>query len=199
MNNPDVDNGRLRKMVGRLLHHHHHNHHHHHHHSHHSHTPSECNSNICSGSNSPARSSHLAGSGTCTPRSKSQNKQAALSLELWNAAYNNLRDNPSSAGLTTTYESIISQELPDDLKMGGLNSSFRGRSDEERLKLFTAIAEAGLHKTRALKSPEVDDSVRVILDSSKDTIESVLAVYPSSAVAWAGICTLTPVSKQCVC
>ncbi|KAG8423359.1 hypothetical protein J3459_008396 [Metarhizium acridum] len=78
-------------------------------------------------------------------------RDAQLALELWNDAYDALRDDPSCTGLVTAYENIISQELPDHLKMGGLNSSFRSKPVDQRLELLTAITTAGLEKRRRSK------------------------------------------------
>ncbi|KAK5996467.1 hypothetical protein PT974_01801 [Cladobotryum mycophilum] len=124
---------------------------------------------------------------------------ADVSLELWNTAYNSLRDSPVSTALVTAYEGIITQELPDDLKLGGgMNSSFGDISNDERLKLMGVITDAGLHKRRASNSSQADEPVRVLLGSSKDMIESVWSEYPSAAVAWSGISTLTPLLLQTI-
>ncbi|UNI18008.1 hypothetical protein JDV02_004309 [Purpureocillium takamizusanense] len=135
-------------------------------------------------------------------------KETAETLELWNEVYDALRNNPSTAGLVHVYEAIISQELPDGLKSGGLNSSaLEGKSAEQRLELLRAISAAGLRKRRGSKTAAAasqqqqqqqqqvpdEDLARRMLDEAKDKVESVMPEYPSSgAVAWAGFCTLTP-------
>lgn len=135
--------------------------------------------------------------GTHTPKGKhtSASQDADISLGLWNFAYDALRDNPKTAALVVTYESIISQELPDHLKTGGMNNSFRGQSDEERAELLTGITNAGLSKRRGSKTSQVDEAARTVSETSKETVASLLPIYPSASVAWAGICTLTPVSN----
>lgn len=121
-------------------------------------------------------------------------RDAHLALELWNGAYDALRDDPSCTGLVIAYENIISQELPDHLKMGGLNSSFRGKSANERLELLSAITAAGLEKRRGSKSSQGDDRAKIILDAARYQVESVMTDYNAASVAWTGFCTLTPVS-----
>ncbi|KND92548.1 hypothetical protein TOPH_02895 [Tolypocladium ophioglossoides CBS 100239] len=118
---------------------------------------------------------------------------AAASLGLWNAAYDALRDNPGCVGLVVAYETIISQELPDSLKLGGANSSFRGKTPEQRRELLSAIAAAGLRKRRGSKASLADDASRRVLDAAKEAVEGLWPAYPAAAVAWAGFCTLTPV------
>ncbi|ODA80881.1 hypothetical protein RJ55_03841 [Drechmeria coniospora] len=123
-------------------------------------------------------------------------RDAPISLSLWDAAYRGLRDDPSCTGLVLTYEAIISQELPDSLSLGGLGSPFGAKSPEERLDLLARIAAAGLHRRRGSRpspqQPGQDDEARRMLEATRGTVEGILPRYPSAAVAWAGLCTLTP-------
>lgn len=113
-----------------------------------------------------------------TPRPRPNSDAAAVALELWNAGYNALCDNPASAGLVFVYESIIAQELPADL-----DASVCGRSDAERLDMLAAITAAALRKRRASRAGQSERHgqagcvVRAVLDA---------------AIAWSGLCTLTP-------
>ncbi len=146
------------------------------------------------GSNTPRKtSSQRTSTSSRNPANKAAAHDSASSLELWNSAYDALRDDPTTTGLVLAYESIISHELPDHLKTDGMNMSFRGRSDEERLQLLTAITSAGLNKRRGSKTSQSDDLARSVIDTSKDTIGPLVPIYSSTAVAWAGICTMTPV------
>lgn len=121
-------------------------------------------------------------------------RDAQLALELWNDAYDALRDDPSCTGLVIAYENIISQELPDHLKMGGLNSSFHGKPADQRLELLTAITAAGLEKGRNSKISQAGNSEKMVLDAVRDRVASAVIEYHAASVAWAGFCTLTPVS-----
>ncbi len=124
-------------------------------------------------------------------------RDASISLGLWNAAYDGLRDGPSTAGLVLAYESIVSQELPSHMKTGGMSMNFRGRSDDDRLRLLQEIMSAGLAKRRGSRTTEQGQSqARATIDAAKTAIDAVVPVYMSSAVAWAGICTMTPVSTS---
>ncbi|ATY63788.1 ankyrin repeat domain [Cordyceps militaris] len=119
-------------------------------------------------------------------------REAGLSLDLWNAAYDSLRDGPSTSGLVLTYESIVSQELPSHMKTGGMTMNFRGRSDEDRLRLLQEIMGAGLGKRRGSRTNQGESQARTTIDAAKAAIDAVVPLYMSSAVAWAGICTMTP-------
>ncbi|TQV94094.1 hypothetical protein V2A60_002839 [Cordyceps javanica] len=119
-------------------------------------------------------------------------REASVSLSLWNTVYDGLRDGPSTTGLVLTYESIISQELPSHLKTGGMTMTFRGRSDEDRLRLLQEIMSAGLAKRRGSQTEQGKSQARATIDAAKTAIDAVVPVYMSSAVAWAGICTMTP-------
>lgn len=116
-----------------------------------------------------------------------------LSMAVWNEAYESLRDSPATAALVVAYESIIAHELPDSLKTGGMNTSFRNRSAEERLALLTCIANNGLEKRRGSKTSQVEEVSRTIIDDCKSAIRHSLTDEPAAAIAWAGFCTLTPV------
>ncbi|KAH7323042.1 hypothetical protein B0I35DRAFT_192482 [Stachybotrys elegans] len=118
-------------------------------------------------------------------------RDADISLGLWSSAYDFLGDRSSTAGLVLAYESIISQELPDQLKVG-INTTLRNHPKERRLELVTAIALNGLRKRRASKATVVDEFSRQILDASKDSVGLMLDAYPSVALAFTGICALTP-------
>ncbi|PHH82994.1 hypothetical protein CDD83_3094 [Cordyceps sp. RAO-2017] len=113
-------------------------------------------------------------------------------LDLWNESYNAMRDGQATGGLTSAYESIVAQQLPDHLKMGGLNSSFRGRSDHDRFELLTAITKTGLAKRRAATADKLDNTALAMSDAARDAVDSLISAFPAAAVAWAGLCTLTP-------
>lgn len=123
---------------------------------------------------------------------------AAIAHDLWSSAYNALRDGGATARLTSTYESIVSHDVPKYLKLGG-NASLSGQSDHERAELFSAAAKAGAQKRRASKTGFEDDddddnTARDMLASSKSAVESLLPNFPVAGLAWAGLCIMTPVS-----
>lgn len=162
--------------------------------THHSHDAASTSNNFYGGS-SPRRK-------TSSPRnslsslSAAASREAGISLSLWNAAYDALRDGPSTAGLVLAYESIISQELPDHMKTGGMSMNFRGRSDEDRLRLLVEIMSSGLGKRRGSRTGnhQGEAQAHATIDAAKVAIDAIVPVYMSTAVAWAGICTMTPVS-----
>ncbi|KAG6010205.1 hypothetical protein E4U21_007682 [Claviceps maximensis] len=125
-------------------------------------------------------------------RNDSQSKNAQHCLELWNAAYDALGNDRRCSGLVVAYENIISQELPDHLKMGGLNSSFRGKSADERQCLLQEITAAGLKRRRGSSTSPADDLAKKILNSAREQVGQVASEYDAAFVAWTGFCTLTP-------
>ncbi|KOS22167.1 hypothetical protein ESCO_001493 [Escovopsis weberi] len=124
--------------------------------------------------------------------------QADPSLELWNAAYDSLRDRKESTALVAAYETIITHQLPDHLKLfGAMGSSFNDISIGERSRLMTTITEAGLRRQHcSVSQSHATATAKHLVHSSTDMIESLVPEYPSAAVAWAGISTLTPLLLQ---
>lgn len=123
--------------------------------------------------------------------------EAPLSRELWDEAYDNLRLDPSTSNLVVTYEAIVSQELPDDLKLAAHSILSPPASDggaSRRMDLMQAIANRGLNKRRGSKTSHVDDSAHYVLEHTKRTVEDILDDFPSAALSWSGFLTLTPVS-----
>lgn len=117
-----------------------------------------------------------------------------MSLELWDEAYDALRLNPKTSSLVQAYESIIAQELPDHMKSGmGMSATLSDGSKQKRLELLETIATAGLMKRRGSNNSSVNDGVRHLLNEFKQLVEGVWDDYPGTAVAWAGVCTMTPV------
>lgn len=158
--------GKVKKIVAKIRHHHHH------------HDKSR------GGDNLKQKCLHIG-----RHRRPSQQEMAIqISLQTWEAAYDLLKTDSGSTGLVVAYENIISQELCAEQKIGGNEIP-----SEQRLEQMTAIASSGLKKVLSSKSTQVE-SAREILISARDTIDSWLAYYPSAALAWAGFCTLTPVS-----
>lgn len=123
--------------------------------------------------------------------------EACLSRELWEEAYDSLRHDSTTRSLVVTYEAIVSQELPDELK--AVTYSILSPPDgdtDRRLELMTAIATAGLSKRRGSKASQVEDVSRLIPECSKRAVAMELDEFPAAALAWSGFCTLTPVSPH---
>lgn len=121
--------------------------------------------------------------------------EAPLSRELWEEAYDTLRLDPNTSNLVVTYESIVSKELPDDLKMLAHSALTPSDGDKDkRMEFMNAIVSAKMNKRRGSKASQSSEMPRVVLEHSQKTVEAVWDEYPSAALAWAGLCTLTPVS-----
>lgn len=135
-----------------------------------------------------------AGASVNYPASNPQiHPEAPLSRELWEEAYDTLRTDPNTANLVVTYESIVSKELPDDLKMVAHSSLTPADGDKDRrMELVNAIVSAKMNKRRGSKASQTSEMPRVVLEHSQKTVEAAWDEFPSAALAWAGLCTLTP-------
>ncbi|KAL6853203.1 hypothetical protein J3F83DRAFT_513592 [Trichoderma novae-zelandiae] len=175
---PKSHDSRLMKLVGRILHHDFHH-------------PDDSDSD--SGVATPEwlglyRGPVSTSSGFSLPKGSGRDK--SISMDLWNEAYNSLRDSTRSAGLVTVYESILCQELSHGQSIGGINQSLP-RSDKDRFKALVSITESGLRRSRGTKSQAITPAKAMIRAAGK-IIKCVWATYPSTAVAWSGISILTP-------
>lgn len=155
----------------------------------------------------PSSSAHSSVSSACSHischshhhqrrRCSAADVENAHDLELWNAAYDALKCDPQSAGLVIAYETIIAQELPDVLRPGHHgNPNGLPAEHERRVDLMTRIAESGLerHICTGSKSDSEDNDAREILIRTRKTISDLIVVQSCAAVAWAGVCSLTPV------
>lgn len=134
---------------------------------------------------------------------KSQRRDDVACLSLWDEAYDSLRLKPKTTSLVTTYESIIAQELPDNIK-NSVNSALSSDSPVRRLELLEIIATNGLKKRRGSNNSSVNESVKLFVNEFKESIEESWGRYRATPLAWAGLCTMTPLlvetilSKECI-
>lgn len=123
-------------------------------------------------------------------RISGSHNHATQEADLWNTAYDALKANLSTTGLVLAYESILLQQLPSQ----GVNDNSAGLpGGPRRLELMTAVASAGLARELSSKSDAGDDLARNVLVAARETVASLLDAHPGAAIAWAGICSLTPV------
>ncbi|KAK0386767.1 hypothetical protein NLU13_6603 [Sarocladium strictum] len=143
------------------------------------------------GGTSSTKSPTVDGSG------KSKRRDDTVCLSLWDEAYDSLRLKPKTTSLVTTYESIIAQELPDNLKTS-VNSTLSSDDPARRLELLEIIATNGLKKRRGSNNSSVDESVKVFVNGFKELIEETWERYRATPLAWAGICTMTPLLVETI-
>ncbi|KJZ68882.1 hypothetical protein HIM_11726 [Hirsutella minnesotensis 3608] len=122
---------------------------------------------------------------------------------LWNEAYDSLRDGQDTAKLVSAYESIVTRELPKQVRLSGANASFSGCCEQERLDLLTTITTASMTKSLDPEAdPEEvdldDDTARDMIASTREAVEEQLEEYPATSLAWAGLCTMTPAALDTV-
>ncbi|KAF4974413.1 hypothetical protein FZEAL_8687 [Fusarium zealandicum] len=127
--------------------------------------------------------------------SATEEDERAHEVELWNTAYDALKRDTTSAGLVTAYESIIAHALPDALRPDHHgNTNGLPQEGERRFELMSMIATSGLSRevSAESKNDSGDDDAREILVDARATISRMLEKQASAGIAWAGICSLTP-------
>jgi hypothetical protein len=119
--------------------------------------------------------------------------------ELWNEAYNDLRNNDPTRSLTQQYERVL---IRIDYKSGELlgesdtNIDTLDTGGDARMALIKAAVEKGLKHTQALEDAKemVGDVLQVVL-GVKDLVSSALTAFPPAAAAWTGISLVFEVSR----
>ncbi|KAF5227902.1 hypothetical protein FAUST_11461 [Fusarium austroamericanum] len=127
--------------------------------------------------------------------SASEEDERVHDLELWNAAYDVLRRDHTSSSLVLAYENIISHALPDSLRPGhNGNSDGLPTDDDRRAELMMMIAKSGLEREvkEVSQTDSGDGEAREYVIQTRSVIASLLDDQPSTAIAWAGFCSLTP-------
>lgn len=135
-------------------------------------------------------------------RGSAAEEERARDIQLWNTAYDVLKKDARSNGLVLAYENIIGHELPEVHRPGHHgNPNELPMDGERRLELMSMIASSGLNRDVSVtsKSDSGDDDAREILVQARSTVASLMPQQPSAALAFAGICSLTPVKYTEYC
>jgi NWD NACHT NTPase-like protein len=115
-----------------------------------------------------------------------------ISLQLWDSAYNALKEEENTKKLVIDYEIILTK-----YKNGPTappKNMFERCSGKIRLDLMNQITEKSLNKAKSRAKLEATAEVAVkVIDLAKEKVGSMLDAYPPAALAWSGFCTLTPV------
>ncbi|RCI15974.1 hypothetical protein L249_3020 [Ophiocordyceps polyrhachis-furcata BCC 54312] len=118
---------------------------------------------------------------------------AAAPKDIWTESYKALRDDRATSELTLTYEDVVSQQLPKQLKQDRQDAPLRECSDQERFDLLMAITRRSVHKGQTDEQAEQsDDEARAMIASCRKAIDGLMSAQPAFAAAWAGLCSLTP-------
>ncbi|RDA90829.1 hypothetical protein CP533_1551 [Ophiocordyceps camponoti-saundersi (nom. inval.)] len=138
------------------------------------------------------RSSSRSGS---NQSSNNQTPVVSTPKDIWTETYKALRDNQATSELTLTYESIISQQLPKQLKQDRQDAPLRDCSEQERTDLMMAITRGSMHKGQSDEQTD-DEEAQAMLASCRNAIDGLMSAQPAFAASWAGLCSLTPGLKQ---
>ena len=120
--------------------------------------------------------------------------------DLWDRAYESLREDKDSRKLMDVYEKILLSDLNDDHSFPAIAEG-TGTSKRERdmsalvEKKVKAVEDARwkfqLGERTVEMKPQIDRIVKAIL-FAKDFVSSAVSAEPHAALAWAGVCMLLP-------
>ncbi|KAN0071270.1 WD40-repeat-containing domain protein [Elaphomyces granulatus] len=143
---------------------------------------------------------------TALSTTASASPTGSLPEQLWDKAYNELKDDRDHGQLLLGYEKILSQEL-DGVDWDTISESqlvetmIEEKNPVERKSQMTRLVQAGLEKTETEANVKkgAGEAIQVVL-SAKDMIGSVINDVPQAALAWTGVCLalqifLNPISE----
>jgi hypothetical protein len=133
-----------------------------------------------------------------------QNPELCMSQRLWNAAYENLAKNDSTAKLVKSYVEILTTALraeraPDTSASETDDISAELEDPVKRQTYMRNLVKDG-QKNIATTSKIADGEVNVIeyIDQAKNMISVAIRDIPQAALPWAGVCLGLQVS-YCLC
>ena len=130
-----------------------------------------------------------------------QPKKPAIDIppnELWDRAYDDLKQAESSSKLIEAYEAILSLELSSEtVDENGNQKDGSQKGQTERQVQMNTLLDNGLKKTAKLSEVEsgLSDAINIVL-SLKDALDLGLKAVPVAAAAWSGICVALQVSSD---
>ncbi|KAF2669730.1 hypothetical protein BT63DRAFT_425404 [Microthyrium microscopicum] len=117
---------------------------------------------------------------------------AELSLRLWTGAYDGLKQKGEHSDLVEDYEIILTKFIKGDSALKKENI-FKDVDGTRRLQLMKQIVDKSQEKAKAHPRTEaVGETAGQIIEFASETVGGLLEAYPPAALAWSGICTLTP-------
>ena len=129
-----------------------------------------------------------------------QHQAEGCPRDLWDRAYESLREDKDSRKLLDAYEKILLSDLNDDHSFpavaGGAETSKRKSAMSALVEKKVKAVEDARWKfqlgERAVEmKTQVDRIVKAIL-FAKDFVSSAVSAEPHAALAWAGVCMLLP-------
>ncbi len=131
---------------------------------------------------------------------ETQHEAEGHSHDLWDRAYESLREDKDSRKFMNAYEKILLSDLKDD---NSFPTVAEGMGTSTREKYMSALVEKKVkavddarwkfqlgERTVEMKT-QVDRIVKAIL-FAKDFVSSAVSAEPHTALAWAGVCMLLP-------
>lgn len=146
---------------------------------------------------------------TTTTTTTSPSSLPSLAEELWDQAYNNLRDGPESK-LVREYEKLLSRDLAQGEEnsetvtttttassLEGVENTIRQDDPEARRAQMRDVIKVGLKKTeKQAESKRVMGAILGGLNPVTDIISVAISSQPQAAIPWAVVTTALKVSKD---
>ncbi|KAM5361586.1 hypothetical protein ACJA88_014410 [Fusarium oxysporum] len=122
--------------------------------------------------------------------SKKESKQNKLQEQLWNEAYDKLRESENK--YIAQYEEILVSELKKDNP--NTDSVSLGSSHEERWRHMQRLVQIGLSKTEkeAKIYEKVNDGLE-LFGTVRALVEPAVSAVPQAAIPWVGVCFILEV------
>ncbi|KAF5022983.1 hypothetical protein F66182_4940 [Fusarium sp. NRRL 66182] len=119
------------------------------------------------------------------PQPHDDTERHELQEELWNEAYDKLRDNGDR--YVAAYEEILVSELKNDNP--GADTTSLGTSHQERWRNMQRLVEIGLAKTEkeAKIYGKVNDGLE-LFGTVRALVEPAVSAVPQAAIPWVGVC-----------
>ena len=122
--------------------------------------------------------------------SETNSERNKLQQQLWNQAYDNLRD--SGNKYMAQYKGILISELkednPDDDSVSLVSSH------EERWRQMQRLVEIGLSKTeKETRGYEIANSGLELFGTVRALVEPAVSAVPQTAIPWVGVCFILEV------
>jgi hypothetical protein len=129
-----------------------------------------------------------------TKPTEQQNPGLTISQRLWNAAYDNLKNNEDTAKLVGSYVKILTAALKAETASDASASevddvSAKLKDPFERERYMKDLVEKG-RKKLATTSKVTDGVGNVVgfIDKAKGMIDEAIGNTPQAALPWAGVC-----------
>jgi anti-sigma28 factor (negative regulator of flagellin synthesis) len=115
-------------------------------------------------------------------------KVASISSNLWDKAYDSIKDDEKQTGLVTSYEKLLSCFIQDDPKAE--NNLISQEDSKTRSEQFKSVMERGLERAHSSRTNKVAKAIgggAEWISNFKDVIGLGVSTTPQAAIPWAAV------------